>query len=70
MESARGSVHWGWDDATIVDIKVDPQRRRFGRSESDFALQPLIEACSMGMLCANKESPAWEAPAVQFSQIS
>jgi len=46
MESARGSVHWGWDDATIVDIKVDPQRRRFGRSESDFALQPLIEACA------------------------
>jgi hypothetical protein len=31
------------DDATAVDIEVNPQRRRFGRSESDFALQALIE---------------------------
>jgi hypothetical protein len=37
--STRGSVHWGCDYATAVDVEVDPQRRRFGRRESDFALQ-------------------------------
>ena len=41
--SARGSVHWGCDYATALDIEVDPQRRRFGRRESDFALQRLVE---------------------------
>jgi hypothetical protein len=28
MGSARGSVHWGCDSATAIDIEVDPQRRR------------------------------------------
>jgi hypothetical protein len=37
--SARGSVHWGCHYATTLEIEVDPQRRRFGRRESDFALQ-------------------------------
>ena len=37
--SARGSVHWGCYYATALDIEVDPQRRRFGCRESDFALQ-------------------------------
>jgi hypothetical protein len=41
--SARGSVHWGCYYATALDIEVDPQRRRFGRSESDFAFQRLEE---------------------------
>ena len=41
--SARRSVHWGCDEATAIDIEVDPQRRRFGSRESDFALQSLIE---------------------------
>ena len=41
--SARGSVHWGCDYATSLDIEVDPQRRRFGRRESDFAHQRLVE---------------------------
>ena len=36
-------MHWGCDDDTAVDIKVDLQRCRFGRSESDFALQTSIE---------------------------
>jgi hypothetical protein len=36
-------VHWGCDEATAIDIEVDPQRRRFGSRESDFALQSLIE---------------------------
>jgi hypothetical protein len=36
-------VHWGCDYATALNIEVDPQRRRFGRRESDFALQTLIE---------------------------
>jgi hypothetical protein len=39
----RGSVHWGCYHATALDIEVDPQRRRFGRRESDFALQRLVE---------------------------
>jgi hypothetical protein len=46
--SARGSVHWGCDYATAINIEVrlwtvDPQRRRFGRRESDFALQAQIK---------------------------
>ncbi len=30
-------------DATALNIEVDPQRRRFGRRESDFPLQRLVE---------------------------
>jgi hypothetical protein len=41
--SARGSVRWGCHYATALDIEVDPQRRRFGCRESDFALQRLVE---------------------------
>jgi hypothetical protein len=41
--SARGGVYWGCDYDTSVDVEVDPQRRRFGRRESDFALQRLEE---------------------------
>jgi hypothetical protein len=37
--SARRSVHLGCHYATTLDIEVDPQRRRFGRCEADFALQ-------------------------------
>ena len=44
--SSRGSVHRGCDYATPLNIEVDPQRRRFGRRESDFALQALIEGCA------------------------
>ena len=36
-------MHWGCHYATDLDIEVDPQRRRFGRRESDFALQRLVE---------------------------
>jgi hypothetical protein len=36
-------VHWGGYYATSLDIQVDPQRRRFGCRESDFALQRLVE---------------------------
>ena len=36
-------MHWGCYNATARDIEVDPQRRRFGRRESDFALQRLLE---------------------------
>jgi len=42
--SARVSVYWGCYYATALDIEVDPQRRRFGRRESDFALQRLVES--------------------------
>ena len=36
-------MHWGGYYATALDIEVDPQRRRFGCRESDFALQRLVE---------------------------
>ena len=42
-QSAGRSVHWGGYYATALDIEVDPYRRRFGRRESDFALQRLEE---------------------------
>ena len=41
--SARGSVQGGFDYATTLNIEVDPQRRCFGRRESDFALERLVE---------------------------
>jgi len=37
--SARRSVPWGCHYDTTLDIEVDPQRRRFGCRESNFALQ-------------------------------
>ncbi len=40
--SARGSVHGRSDDATAIDIEGDPERCRFGRSQSDFILQSLM----------------------------
>jgi hypothetical protein len=46
----RGSVHWGCEYATALDIKVDPQRCRFGRRESDFALQALVECRALERL--------------------
>jgi hypothetical protein len=30
-------MHWGCHYATTLDIEVDPQRRRFGLGEADFA---------------------------------
>jgi hypothetical protein len=36
-------VHWGCDYATSLKIEVDPQRRRVGRRESDFALQRMVD---------------------------
>jgi hypothetical protein len=41
--ATRGSVHLGCYYATALDIEVDPQCRRFGCRESDFALQRLVE---------------------------
>ena len=37
---------WVCDYAPALNIEVDSQRRRFGRCESDFALQSLIEGCA------------------------
>ena len=37
----RGSVHGIGYDTTVLDIEVDPQRRRFGSRKSDFVLQAL-----------------------------
>ena len=39
----------GSDYATALNIEVDPQRRCFGRRESDFALQGLVECRALEM---------------------
>ena len=31
------------DNATSVDVEIDPHRRRLGRSQIDFALQAIVE---------------------------
>ena len=31
------------DNATSVDVEIDPHRRRLGRSQTDFALQAIVE---------------------------
>ena len=69
--SARGSVHWGCYYATALDIEVDPQRRRFGRRESDFALQRLVE-CLWSILCEtmHKCFPRHACRTAQSSQRS
>ena len=36
-------MHWGCYYDTVLDIEVDPQRRRFGCRESDFARKRLVE---------------------------
>ena len=43
--SERGSVRWGCDESTTLDIEVYPQCHRFCRDESDFTLQALVERC-------------------------
>ena len=39
----------GCEYATGLNIEVDPQRRCFGRRESDFALQGLVECRALEM---------------------
>jgi len=39
----RGGVDRRSDDATSVDVEIDPHRRRLGRSQTDFALQAIVE---------------------------
>ena len=36
---ARGGGQDRSDNATSVDVEIDPYRRRLGRSQTDFALQ-------------------------------
>ena len=40
---ARGGVDRRSDNATSVDVEVDPHRRRLGRCQTDFALQAIVE---------------------------
>ena len=40
---ARGGVDRRSDNATSVDVEVDPHRRHLGRSQTDFALQAIVE---------------------------
>ena len=42
---ARGGVDRRSDNATSVDVEIDPHRRRLGRSQTDFALrlQAIVE---------------------------
>ena len=43
---------WGCYYATALDIEVDPQRRCSGSSQSDFALQAVVE-CPGGQKMLN-----------------
>jgi len=40
---AQGGVDRRSDNATPVDVEIDPHRRRLGRSQTDFALQAIVE---------------------------
>ena len=40
---ARGGVDRRSDNATSVDVEIDPRHRRLGRSQTDFALQAIVE---------------------------
>jgi hypothetical protein len=40
-------VDWGGHYAAPLCVQLDPQRRRFGRREADFALQRLEEAARL-----------------------
>jgi len=42
-------VQGGCDYATALNIEVDPQHRCFGRRESDFGLQELVECLAFEM---------------------
>jgi hypothetical protein len=44
-------VDWGGHCVAPVCVKVDPQRRRFGRREADFALQRLEECRALEPCC-------------------
>ena len=41
---ARGGVDRRSDNATSVDVEIDPHRRRLGRRQIDFALQAIVDA--------------------------
>ena len=38
-----------FDNATSVDVEIDPHRRRLGRSQTDFALQAIVEPKPLGL---------------------
>ena len=40
---AQGGVDRRSDNATSVDVEIDPHRRRLARSQTDFALQAIVE---------------------------
>jgi hypothetical protein len=58
-------VHWGCDYATAVDVEVDLQRRRFGRRESDFALQRLEECRALETKRVRLVALRWNASGIE-----
>ena len=40
---AQGGVDRRSDNATSVDVEIDPHRHRLGLSQTDFALQAIVE---------------------------
>jgi len=42
-KGARGGVDRRSDNTTSVDVEIHPHRRRLGRSQTDFALQAIVE---------------------------
>jgi len=43
VRGAQGGVDRRSDNATFVDVEIDPHCRRLGRSQTDFALQAIVE---------------------------
>ena len=43
VRGAQGRVDRRSDNATSVDVEIDPHCRRLGRSQTDFALQAIVE---------------------------
>ena len=50
---AQGRVDRRSDNATSVDVEIDPHRRRVGRSQTDFALQTTSRILFIGLSILN-----------------
>ncbi len=59
-------MHWGCDYATALNIEVDPQCSRFGRRESDFALEGLKECRASGRERVRLVALRWHASGVRL----
>jgi len=52
------------DNATSVDVEIDPHCRRLGRSQTDFALQAIVESARR-----RKRNEVWQPGGRKLSGI-